>query len=248
MDSIDYTHSVKAITRTNKSFLSLLPYYHCKILKNAHPNYNSLIDSTSRKSLDDLCSLHDRNLFSLNPRNDLNINPEENCLNNFPRSKYFFPLSFKNEISTQNSAFHISIIHNNIRSLKKNLKEFQIQVLNEIHLEFTLIGLTEIRICNSDNLDCILLLPGYYLEFAPTPLSAAGVGFYINNKLNYKVINKTSNKNFQALWIEILNSEKKNIVCGIVYRQHDNPETFLEYLSEILEDVCRNNKKSLSLG
>ena len=36
-------------------------------------------------------------------------------------------------------------------------------------------------------------------EFAPTPLSALGVGVYVDETMNYPVIERTSNEAFQAL-------------------------------------------------
>ena len=46
---------------------------------------------------------------------------------------------------------------------------------------------------------------------------------------------------FQALWIELSFASKKNIICGIIYRQHNSPERFLEYFEQTLE-------KSISTG
>ena len=41
------------------------------------------------------------------------------------------------------------------------------------------------------------------MEYLPTPLASGGVWLYINNNLNYSVIEQTSTHAFQALWIEI---------------------------------------------
>ena len=41
---------------------------------------------------------------------------------------------------------------------------------------------------------------------------------YINNELRYFIIEKTMNKDFKALWIEILTPNRKNIICGILYK------------------------------
>ena len=46
-------------------------------------------------------------------------------------------------------------------------------------------------------LDCGI--DGYAFEFVPTPLSAGGVGMYINEELDYTVLVKTSEEAFQAL-------------------------------------------------
>ena len=72
-----HKNTVKTVSKTNKLLLSYLPYYNCNILENAHPIFNSLVDTTSRRSLEKLCSLHDLNLFYLNPRSDLNINQDD---------------------------------------------------------------------------------------------------------------------------------------------------------------------------
>jgi hypothetical protein len=52
---------------------------------------------------------------------------------------------------------------------------------------FSIIGISETRIINT----------------VPTPLSAGGVGMYIDDNLNYRIIEKSSNEAFQALWVEI---------------------------------------------
>ena len=115
-------------------------------------------------------------------------------------------------------------------------------------MDFSLIGFTETRICNSDNLDSLPLLPGYCFEYVPTPLSAGGVAFYINNRLNYKIVERSSNIHFQALWIELLNPKSKNTLCGVIYRQHNDAEVFLEYLSDRLEEFNCSNKNIFVLG
>ena len=50
---------------------------------------------------------------------------------------------------------------------------------------------------------------------------------HINNCLKFKVLERTSKEAFQALWIEIESPKSKNIVCGVIYRQHNDPEQFL---------------------
>ena len=86
--------------------------------------------------------------------------------------------------------------------------------------------MTETKITN-DNFDQnIPELKGYKFEYVPTPLVSGGVGMYIDETLNYMVLEKISSEAFQALWIEINLDRKKNIICGILYRQHNSPDTF----------------------
>ena len=69
------------------------------------------------------------------------------------------------------------------------------------------------------------------------------MGLYIRKDLNYIVVEKTSNDSFQALWIEIINDHIRNIVCGVIYRQHNSPEPFLQYIEETLEKYSSTGKK-----
>ena len=75
-----------------------------------------------------------------------------------------------------------------------------------------------------------------------------GVGVYINDSLKYTVIEKTSEEAFQALWIEIQFSRKSNIICGMIYRQHNSPQRFLEYFDLTLEKLISSNKSVYIMG
>ena len=75
-------------------------------------------------------------------------------------------------------------------------------------------------------------MTGYNFEYVLTPLSAGGVGMYIDSDFKYEVLEKTSNEPFQALWVEIHFTNATNIICGAIYRQHNSPETFLKYFEE----------------
>ena len=79
-------------------------------------------------------------------------------------------------------------------------------------------------------------------EYVPTPLASVGVGLFIDELLDYEVIEKSSNDAFQALWIEIFFSADKNIICGIIYRQHNSPEVFQTYFEETIEKFAMTNK------
>ena len=68
------------------------------------------------------------------------------------------------------------------------------------------------------------------------------VGLYLNEKLIYSVLEKTSNENFQALWVEISQPKTKNIICGVIYRQHSCPKEFFSYLDKSLDYYNFKNK------
>ena len=43
-------------------------------------------------------------------------------------------------------------------------------------------------------------------------------------------------------------AKEKNINCGVVYRQHNCPDHFLDYLSSKLETLCARNNEIILLG
>ena len=85
-------------------------------------------------------------------------------------------------------------------------------------------------------------------EFVPTPLSAGGVGMYIDDNLQYKVIEKNTNEAFQALWLEIEFKTKRNIICGVVYRQHNSADRFLDHFEESIDHHSASSKPVYLLG
>ena len=200
--------------------------------------------------MEKLTSIYDLDLFRLNAANTLNPD-NDNLYYNRIQSRYYSPHSFnkfKTELPRRASDSCVSVLHNNVRSLRRNLKNFQVHVLDELNFNFSNIGVSETKIITGKNLDFNPNIPGYILECAPTPLASGGVGLYINESLKYTVTEKTSNEAFQALWIEIHSSQKCNIICGIVYRQHNSPQRFQEYFDETLEKLIASNKSVYVMG
>ena len=86
------------------------------------------------------------------------------------------------------------------------------------------------------------IIPGYSFEYVQTSLSSGGVGLIIDESLNYRILEKISNEAFQALWAEITFENKKNVICGILCRQHNSPERFQLYFDEIIEKFASSGK------
>ena len=140
-----------------------------------------------------------------------------------------------------------SIPYTNIRSLRKNIEHFQCQVLSKVKHNFTVLGVTGTRLCEGESIDFIPQLPGYCFEFVKTPLSAGGVGLFINENYKYRVSERATNISYQALGIEILLPNHKKNICGIVYRQHNNGDQFLDY-SDSLEYFSNHNNNIYLMG
>lgn len=243
--------SAKNSSNTARLLLKELPYYGINFIP-IHGQFNNIIPSSlpTKKYLEKLTSFHDLDLFNLNT--DSNINPDFNLPNSKIRCQYYSPHSFhvmKNSLNdTRNGIPKFSLFHNNVRSLKRNFESLETHLLNELEYHFSVIGVTETKIANSDQPEQLPSLSGYEFEFVPSPLSAGGVGMFISDKFKYKIIEKTSTNAFQALWVEFLFEKKSNIICGIIYRQHNSPETFQAYFDEALERFSQSDKTVYIMG
>ena len=183
-------------------------------------------------------------MFSLNSVNNKFYDTDFSAI--YPiRCKYYSPYSFsqlKTQLNEQLSHRQLSFFHNNVSGLKGNLENFQTHLLEELNFHFSVIGVTEMRIRNENSIDFNPEISGYTFEYAPTPLSAGGVGMYIDSELRYTVLEKSSNEAFQALWVEIHQTNAANIICGVLYRQHNPPEQFLKYFEETAETLIAKGK------
>ena len=217
------------------------------MLIQCHGKFNNLLTNDnhpSKKYLERLPSLYDVDIFSLNSVNNNLYDTDFTAI--LPiRCKYYSPYSFsqlKNQLNEQRSHSHLSFFHNNVSSLKSNLENFQTHLLDELNFHFSVIGVTETRIRNANFIDFNPEIPGYTFEYVPTPLSAGGVGMYIDSELSYTVLEKSSNEAFQALQVEIHQTNAANVICGVLYRQHNSPEHFLKYFEETVENLIATGK------
>ena len=181
----------------------------------------------TKKYLEKLSSIHALDLFTLNVQ--AAINPDSNLFNQRIQSHYYSLHSFSilnKQLSSPNKS-NFSEFHNNVRSLRSNLENLQIHLLDELKHGFSVIGISETKITEEKGLDFNPSIPGYSFEYVPTPLAAGGVSMYATDSLNYTMRERTSKKAFQALWIKIQFSGPPDIICGITYRQHNSTLTML---------------------
>ena len=91
-----------------------------------------------------------------------------------------------------------SVFHSNVVSLNRNLENLHTHILHELDFHFNIIGVTETKITIVNSQMCTAIIPEYSFEYVPTPLSSGGVGLFIDESLNYRVLEKISNEAFQA--------------------------------------------------
>ena len=133
------------------------------------------------------------------------------------------------------------IFHDNIVSLNNNLEKLVTHYLENLDFHFNIIGNTETKITHT-NQNFATKIPAYAFEHVPTPLASGGIGLFIDENLKYTVLKKESHEAFQALWIEISFSKQKNVICGIIYRQHNSPGCFIEYFSYTIKKLASAGK------
>jgi hypothetical protein len=170
------------LTRSqNKSLLRELPFYGTHFVRDIQINSCTSNVLPTKKDLD-IYSIYDLDLISLNTNN--NINPDANLPFTQILSNYYSPHSFsKLKASKDIPEASLSFLHNNLRSLRRNIENFQEHLLQELNFTFSIIGVTETRITQSSCLDFNPNIVGYNFEYVPTPLSAGGVGLYIHDSL-----------------------------------------------------------------
>ena len=55
-------------------------------------------------------------------------------------------------------------------------------------------------------------------------------------------------KLFKPFGLKYLLQNYKNIVCGIIYRQHSSPDQFMSYFEETIEKLTSLNKNVFIMG
>ena len=155
--------------------LQELPYYRVSDLISCHGQFNNTLscDLPTKKYLEKLSSLHDLDVFTLNVRE--NINPDLNLRNHRIQSNYYSPHSFnvlQNRLSSSDGDFKFSLLHNNVRSLRRNLENLQVHLLDELEHHFSVIGVSKTKITKTSLLDFNPSTAGYEFEYVPTPESS----------------------------------------------------------------------------
>ena len=144
----------------------------------------------------------------------------------------------------------ISMLHCYIRSISANMDNF-VNMLNELHHPFSIIGLTETKINISKVSVTNIDLPGYQFLSQPSLSNAGGTGFFVQDILKVSIRSDLtkSESGFEALWMEIINDAHSNILCGVIYRHpNGNINEFIQYLNFALDKTQREAKPCAVMG
>ena len=147
----------------------ILPFCNKKINPNKINLDNASIDPNLKNLL---CQLN-------------NLSEKENNDNeNLPKCKYR-DISYFSNLDVELKSKCLSLFHLNINSLSKNFDNFN-HLINELKLEFDILGISESRILKSQFLNTNVSLQNYVIEQTSTESTAGGALLYINKRHSYK--------------------------------------------------------------
>ena len=154
--------------------------------------------------------------------------------------------------STPPSQSSLNILHHNIRSSNKNLKNL-LQYVNELNLTFSVIGLSETW-CTESNVD-LTFINGYNHSYQTrSSNNHGGVSIFIKNDVDFldrKDLNQV-NDAIECVFVEIPSNQltnTKNIIIGVIYRPPSADKLeFLNKLESILDQAKKEDKTCYLLG
>ena len=123
-----------------------------------------------------------------------------------------------------------------------------------------IIGITEHKIKKDKDDKCIppsnIVIGGYEgFRFEPTGTTHGGAGLYIKNGIDYivrKELNLNSPSQHEAMFVEIVLKNRKNLVIGCIYRHPSSDISITDfaekYIEPILHKINKERKEFVLMG
>ena len=142
-----------------------------------------------------------------------------------------------------NKAF--KLFHSNLNGLEHKFQSLNAFITSS-EIDFDIINISETSLRENENFIENINIDGYMQPFSlGSKSSKGGVSIYARDNLNIierHDLNQVNN-NFEAIWIEIINNDSKNIICACVYRHPSTDiEILTEYITNSLNIVNNENK------
>ena len=190
------------------------------------------------------------NIMNSDP--DLQYFNDQSCVNNIS-CDYYLEQGFTHrveELGTSNQVF--SLIHLNIRSVPKNLSNFD-SYYQSLNFKFSVIGFTETWL-NESNCDVYSIDNYQHFSLIRENKRGGGCSLFVQNYFNVierKDISIMDN-NIEALFIELQKNDTKlenNCIIGVIYRPPSQDiNDYCNKLSEILLKIKDENKIVYIMG
>ena len=160
---------------------------------------------------------------------------DENIISNI-NSKYYSVQDFTGSLNEDS----FTVFHSNLNGLENKFDEFQTFVNGTSHY-LDVLCLTETSQKKNTNFNLNVNLHGYKQPFSlGSETARGGVAIYVNDKLKVKERNdiNESNKNYEAIWIEIINKKTKNtlICCSYRHPKSDINE-YISYINKCISTI-----------
>ncbi|XP_065667861.1 uncharacterized protein LOC136088125 [Hydra vulgaris] len=189
-------------------------------------------------------------LLNRNSDPDINFYNDDELIKNIS-PLYYNPYSKDITKGMDDNSF--SILHINIRSLKKNFESLK-QFLYKIKINFQIICLSETW-CQDKNVenDSYFQIPNYNVVHQIRDLGKEGGGLcmFIKNSLLFKFNSNLSSitNDYESLCMEIINKASKNIVVHALYRPSSgNINAFKDHIKNLIENKLNLNKSVYFVG
>jgi len=157
---------------------------------------------------------HDINQITCNPIAEL-VHTDSDDLPNpsvMPPCQYNDTASF-NSLSAKLNWPGFSILHANVKSLKKNLEPLTI-LLSELNHPPHFIAINETKINKDTGLNFAPNMPGYSFAHSDTQYAAGDVAIYTKDNISYMVRHDLSEilTEAESLWLEVILNGKKTVI------------------------------------
>ena len=145
---------------------------------------------------------------------------------------------------------NFNLFHSNVNGLETKLDALR-TFLAGSRSSMDVVAITETSESEGDSFVSNVAIEGYKLFHTPTSSAKGGAALYVNSSYDTfeRVDLKVQNDKFQSVWLEIKNSNSKNIICGCVYRHpRNNVDDFLSYIGPVLKKCSDENKELYLCG
>ena len=153
---------------------------------------------------------------------------------------YVLPEDFHDSLEKPITSY-FSILHLNIRSIKKNFESFK-TFLSSLDFTFSILCFSETWCDDLDNFTYDL--PNYTSSHQKrSDRKGWGVSVYIHNSLNFKarLDISTNCRDIESLKLEIISEKTRNTIVSVLYRP---PNGHLEHFENFLTNFFLNTKNS----
>ena len=161
-------------------------------------------------------------------------------------SKYYDINKFNKIKYDKESSF--SMLHVNIASLNAHIDDLR-TVLSRLKPEIDIIGISVHKIKANSKPSNNIDIGGYdEFKFEPTGSTHGGAGFYIKSGLVYKErpdLNLNSTSNFEAMFVEIILKDRKNLIVGCIYRHPSSDISVTDFAEKHLEPILSQNSEKM---